>query len=150
MVKSYQGERIQQEKEIKQFYVHQYMTQQVITFSPEQTIDQVVNVLTYRNISGGPVCDEKKNLVGIISEGDCLKQVMNSAFSNVPSMSGYVKDHMVKEVKTLSPNQTIMQAAEQFLKLKIRRFPVMDEGKLVGQISQRDVMRAFQEMGMPG
>jgi CBS domain-containing protein len=146
MVKSYQGARIKEEKEIKQYFVREYMTQQLITFKPDQNIDEVVRILTYRSISGGPVCDENKKLVGIISEGDCLKQVMNTAYSNVPILSGKVKDHMVKEVEVLSPNHTIMQAAEKFLKLKVRRFPVMEDGKLVGQLSQRDVMRAFQDM----
>lgn len=146
MVKSYQGARTSEEKEFKQYLVKDYMTRQIVSFAPEQTINEVVRILTYRNISGGPVLDDQKKLIGIISEGDCLKQVMKSTYNNTPTMSGFVKDYMIKEVKTLHPNQTIMQAAEQFLEMKLRRFPVLEDGKLVGQLSQRDVMRAFDEM----
>jgi CBS domain-containing protein len=47
---------------------------------------------------------------------------------------------------TIPINTTILEAAEKFLNQKVRRFPVLDDGKLVGQISQRDIMRAFEEM----
>lgn len=146
MVKSFTGARVIEEKKIqKQALVKDYMTKQLITFRPEQTIDQVVSILIYKGISGGPVIDNSNNLVGIISEGDCLKQVIKGKYNNHPNLNGNVKEHMVKEVKTLKPNNTILEAAIAFLEQRIRRFPVLDNGKLVGQISQRDVMKAIED-----
>lgn len=146
MVKSYTGARTIEEKQMpKQALVKDYMTKQLITFKPEQTIDQVVSTLIYKGISGGPVVDESNNLVGIISEGDCLKQIIKGKYNNQPNLNGLVEEHMVKEVKTLKPDNTILEAATAFLEQRIRRFPVLDKGKLVGQISQRDVMKAIED-----
>lgn len=145
MVKSYQGFRKKEEKVIQQLLVKDYMTTQLIRFYPNQSIDEVVNILVYRNISGGPVVDENNKLIGIISEGDCLKEMVKGNYSNEPSLSGLVKDRMVKAVETLSPNHSILEAAIAFLDKKLRRFPVLENGELVGQISQRDVMRALEK-----
>ena len=118
------------------------MTRRLVTFSPDQTMDQVLDLLLAKNVSGGPVIDENNNLVGIISEGDCLKQVVRGKYNNVPTLSGYVRDYMATDVKSVSPDLNIFELAQMFLNLRIRRFPVMKDGKLIGQISQKDVMRA--------
>ncbi|MFT6166516.1 MAG: CBS domain-containing protein [Vicingaceae bacterium] len=146
MVKSFTGARTKEEKQIpKQALVKEYMSRQLITFKPKQSIDEVVSILIYKGISGGPVLDDSNNLVGIISEGDCLKQIIKGKYNNSPTLNGLVEDHMVTEVKTLQPDNTIMEAAVAFLEQRIRRFPVLDNGKLVGQISQRDVMKAIED-----
>lgn len=144
MVKSYQGYRKEQEKIIEQLLVKDFMTKQLIKFSPDQSIEEVVNILIYRNISGGPVVDESGDLVGVISEGDCLKELVRGRYSNQPQLSGFVKDRMVTKVETLSANDSILHAATAFLDKKVRRFPILENGKLVGQISQRDVMKAIE------
>lgn len=146
MVKSFIGARAKEEKQIpKQALVKEYMTRQLITFKPKQSIDEVVSILIYKGISGGPVVDDSNNLVGIISEGDCLKQIIRGKYNNSPTLNGLVEDHMVTEVKTLKPDNTILEATAAFLEERIRRFPVLDNGKLIGQISQRDVMKAIED-----
>ncbi len=146
MVKSFTGARTVEEKQPVQLLVKDYMTKQLVTFKPDQTIDPVVSVLIYKSISGGPVIDGLGHLVGVISEGDCLKQIIKGKYNNQPNLNGLVKDHMVTEVKTLEPNNTILEAAVAFLEQRIRRFPGLDNGKLVGQISQRDVMKAIEDL----
>ncbi|NNC82812.1 MAG: CBS domain-containing protein, partial [Flavobacteriales bacterium] len=49
-------------------------------------------------------------------------------------------------VKTIEPDKDIFEAAKQFLDMKIRRFPVLEEGKLIGQISQKDVLKAVMKL----
>ena len=142
MVMSYQGVRHTPKKETQQVQVRDYMTTKLITFRPDQPMSEVIAVLTEKNISGGPVVDDKGNLVGIVSEGDCLKQVVRGKYNNSPNHHGVVADHMTRDVKTVRPDLNIFELAQLFLNLKLRRFPVMSEGKLLGQISQRDVMRA--------
>lgn len=148
MVKSYQGVRKEEEKDYTPALVKNYMMKQLITFSPKQTVDEVVNVLVYRNISGGPVVDENQNLIGIISEGDCLKEIMRGHYNNDLTMSATVEEVMIKSVITIRAEDTIWDAATKFLEKKIRRFPVMHGEKLVGQISQRDVMKAVEELNL--
>jgi CBS domain-containing protein len=145
MVKSYRG--VEKAKEKKTIFravtVEDYMTRQLVTFRPDQTMDQVLDLLLAKNISGGPVIDENNNLVGIISEGDCLKEVVKGKYNNVPTLSGYVRDYMATDVKSVPPNLNIFELAQMFLNLRLRRFPVIKNGRLVGQISQKDVMRAM-------
>ena len=119
------------------------MTRRLVTFQPDQTMDQVLDLLLAKNISGGPVIDENNNLIGIISEGDCLKEVVKGKYNNVPTLSGYVRDYMATDVKSVSPDLNIFELAQMFLNMRLRRFPVMKDGRLLGQISQKDVMRAM-------
>jgi CBS domain-containing protein len=143
MVKSYRGvAQAPPKKEAQAVRVQDYMTRRLITFQPDQTMDQVINILTTKKISGGPVVDENNRIVGIISEGDCLKEVVRGKYTNTPSLSGKVSEHMTRNVKTIDPEMNIFDVAKLFLEAKLRRFPVVQDGKLLGQISQRDVMRA--------
>jgi len=150
MVKSFQGVRQVKPKKapIQPVHVQDYMTPKVklFTFHPDQTMDEVIDILIKKKISGGPVIDDGDKLVGIISEGDCLKEVVKGKYTNTPTLHGKVKEHMATDVKTMRPDMNIFEAAAMFLEMKLRRFPVLRDGKLLGQVSQRDVMRAVQNL----
>lgn len=148
MVKSFQGVRqAAPEKGCNQHIsVGEFMTQKLITFHPDQPMEEVSELLVKNNISGGPVVDDDYKLVGVISEGDCLKEVCRGKYNNMPNPSGKVRDYMAKEVKTIHPDMNILEAAKMFLNLKVRRFPVIKDGRLVGQISQRDIMKAVHDL----
>ena len=148
MVKSYIGVAVvkPKKKPLQPVTAEYYMARRLITFRPDQTIDHVVDTLLAKNISGGPVVDDNNNLVGVISEGDCLKEVVKGKYTNTPNLSGFVHEHMAKNVKFVSPDINIFELAQMFLNMKLRRFPVLKDGKLVGQISQKDVMRAVQKL----
>lgn len=152
MVKSYKGvEKVKEKKAVLQpVTVDDYMTRRLVTFTPEQTMDQVLDMLLKKKISGGPVVDENNNLIGVISEGDCLKEVVKGKYNNVPTLSGLVKDHMATDIKSVSPEMNIFDLAQMFLNMRLRRFPVLKNGKLVGQISQKDVMRAVIKLHHKG
>lgn len=143
-IKSFQGSRKQQQQTTTAtpLKVRDYMTTQLITFSPEQPIQEVVEALIKYKISGGPVINSNKELVGVISEGDCLKQLSESRYYNMPLEHDKVEKRMVKEVETIDGNMDIFDAANKFLNSKRRRFPIIERGKLVGQISQKDILKA--------
>ena len=128
---------------IPQILVKEYMSTSLISFKPDDTIDQVMEVLTKRKISGAPVIDASGALVGIISEVDCLKEIIKGKYTNTPKFPAKVSEYMSTDVLTLSPDLSIFDAASEFLIHKIRRFPVMKDGRLVGQISLSDIIRAF-------
>jgi CBS domain-containing protein len=146
MVKSFQGVREAPVKPTQPILVEDHMTTNLITFHPEDTIDHVIHVLTRRHISGAPVIDDEGTLVGMISEGDCLKEIIRGQYNNTPKFPSPVASYMTKDVITLSPDITIFDAANRFLTLKIRRFPVVKEGKLLGQISISDILRAIPQL----
>ena len=148
MVKSYRGAGSikSAEPKVQAVHVENYMTRRLVTFHPDHTMEHVIDTLLKKNISGGPVIDDNGKLCGIISEGDCLKEVVKGKYNNSPSLSGKVSEHMAKEVKTVTPDMNIFELADMFLTIKLRRFPVLQDGKLVGQISQKDVMKAVTKL----
>jgi len=126
--------------------VSDYMTTKLITFRPDQSVLEVMNSLIKNKISGGPVVNQKNELLGIISEGDCMKQISESRYYNMPMDNMLVEKHMVHEVETIDGNMNVFDAATKFIESKRRRFPIVENGKLVGQISQKDVLKAALQL----
>ena len=145
-IKNFQGARTPQSKENMSLKVSDYMTTNLITFTPDQSIESVMQSLIKYRISGGPVVNAKKELIGIISEGDCIKQISESRYYNMPIQDQTIEKYMVKNVDTIDGNMNIFDAANKFLASKRRRFPIVENGQLVGQISQKDVLKAAMEM----
>ena len=132
--------------EVNAFKVSDFMSRDLITFRPEQLVDEVIQSLIKNKISGGPVVNAKNELVGIISEGDCLKDISESRYHNLPMQQHKVEERMVKNVETIDGNMNVFDAANKFLESKIRRFPIVENGKLVGQISQKDILVAALQL----
>ena len=147
-IKSFQGKReTNQEKMGAQILVSDYMTTNLITFKAEDSLEHVIGQLIAHKISGGPVVNDKNELIGIISEGDCIKHISDSMYYNMPMDStNTVEKNMVSEVETINKNMNIFDAATKFISSKIRRFPIVENGKLIGQISQKDILKAALKM----
>lgn len=142
-IKSFQGARKNQDSTVSlPLKVRDYMSRDLIVFNPEQSIEEVIQALINNKISGGPVVNNNRELVGMISEGDCLKQISESRYYNMPMHQDKVEKRMIKDVETIDGNMNIFDAANKFLSARRRRFPVLENGKLVGQISQKDVLKA--------
>lgn len=120
------------------------MTKKLITFTPETQVLNAIDTLISYRISGAPVLDDEGNLVGMLSEIDCMETFVQSAYYN--EIGGLVKDFMSTEVKSISSSMGIVDLAEYFLETHFRRLPVVDNGKLVGQVSRRDVLRTIQKL----
>ncbi len=121
--------------------VREYMARKLLTLKSDTEILDVVAFLLKHKISGAPVVDNKEHLVGVISEKDCLNLLAKGVNANVPH--GSVAEFMTTEVETISPDIDLYYAAGLFLKSNYRRFPVVEDGVLVGQISRRDILRAI-------
>ncbi len=145
---NFQGKRTAVQKNNSEpILVSDYMTKKVVAFKEEQPIEEVIETLINNRISGGPVVNEKNELIGIISEGDCMKQISESRYYNLPiDNNNTVGKAMVREVETIDGNMNIFDAANKFLESKRRRFPIVENGKLVGQISQKDVLKAAMKL----
>lgn len=131
---------------LKSVKVCDYMTTKLITFSPETSIAEAIKVLIKSNISGAPVVNESNQLLGILSEGDCLKSVLAGSYHE--EMGGNVSDFMTTQVEVIDAEADIIKVSEIFIKQRRRRLPVIRNGELVGQISRRDVLRAVNEFNL--
>ena len=147
-IKSFQGARKQQQNttDAAAFRVCDFMTKDLITFKPDQMVEDVIQSLIKYKISGGPVVNDNYELIGVISEGDCLKDISESRYYNMPMEQHKVENRMIKNVETIDGNMNVFDAANKFLESKIRRFPIVENGKLVGQISQKDILKAALEL----
>lgn len=140
------------------------MTKDIVTVSPESTIDEAAKLMSSRNVSGIPVVDDKNALVGIITEGDLLgkhKQIsppgyieflggiiftesQDSFFSELKRyVATQVKDLMTKEVVTVGPEATKEEIATVMDRDGIKRLPVVQDGELVGIISRADLIKCM-------
>lgn len=122
--------------------VRDYMNREAITLSPETNLFQAIDVLVVNRISGAPVVDAQGNLVGVLSESDCLRGILNEAYFE--ETCGTVKSLMSEAVKTIDADADILKAAAHFVEHGRRRLPVTEQGRLVGQISRRDLLRALK------
>ena len=143
-IKSFQGKRTAApQKETAKILVSDYMTTKLITFKANDSLDHVIQQLIENKISGGPVINDKNELIGIISETDCIKHISESKYYNMPAdTNNIVSKYMVTDVDTIDKNMNIFDAAFKFISSRRRRFPVIEKGKLIGQLSQRDVLNA--------
>ncbi len=126
---------------LEKFCVRHYMARQLTTFEPENEILHAVYMLTQNNISGAPVVDQDKQLIGILTEKDCMQVVLNATYHS--EYGGVVADFMTADVEVMSSEDSIVEAAERFLEQPYHRYPVLENKRLVGQISRSDVLRAL-------
>ncbi|OMH36143.1 CBS domain-containing protein [Motiliproteus sp. MSK22-1] len=124
--------------------VSDYMTDYVMTFTADTDLFQAIGTMLERKISGAPVLDKEGNVIGILSEWDCLKRILHGSYYE--EVGGTVGDYMQTEVLTISPNDDIVDVADNITKKGWRRsIPVMDNGKLVGILSCPDILKVIYD-----
>lgn len=121
--------------------IRTYMSRELITLTPEMEINRAMNLLIDNRISGAPVLDAIGNLLGMLSQKDCFKAALHASYYR--EWGGSVADYMSSNPVSLDADLDLVEAAEVFLASSFRRFPVMSEGRLVGQISRSDLLRAL-------
>jgi CBS domain-containing protein len=125
----------------KPILVREVMATGLVTLQPGTPIFQAITLLLKNRVSGAPVVDEDGQLVGVLSEKDCLRVFVNEAFFS-QNAGGPVSDYMTRNIQKVDPDDDVFKAADVFLKNSFRRLPVVEDGRLVGQISRRDVLKA--------
>jgi len=129
---------------IKSAKVRDYMSGRLVTFSPQTDVLDAMRELVHHKISGAPVIDDHGHLVGMLSEFDCLKVVLAAGYHGDPG--GPVAELMAPGVKTVDADMSIVDLAQLFQESRLRRYPVLKDNRVVGQISRRDVLRALLEL----
>ncbi|HOO09309.1 MAG TPA: CBS domain-containing protein [Cyclobacteriaceae bacterium] len=82
----------------------------LVTFSPGQTIQEVIDIIVDKKISGAPVLDEAGKLIGMLSEKDCLK-IITDQDNEQPVDARKVSDYMTADVKTVPPDSDVVSDA---------------------------------------
>jgi len=110
----------------------------------EDNVLDAMQVIIDNKISGVCVVDIDANLVGILSEMDCLRAALGAIYNN--SSIGIVRDYMATENLVVAhPDEDIVDVAQDMLKKNKRRRPVVENGKLIGQITCRQLLSAVKK-----
>ena len=129
---------------LKSILVKDYMSKTLVKFKPDTSVLDAVHELVEHRIAGAPVVDDAGNLVGMLSELDCLKVALQAGYHG--TYGGPVSDFMSNDVETVNAEMSIVDLASKFLDSRFRRFPVTDNNRLIGQVSRRDVLRALEAL----
>lgn len=127
---------------LRSCFVKDYMTKTLVTFKPDTNVLDAIHALVEHRIAGAPVVDDQGNIVGMLSEFDCIKVALHAGYHG--DYGGPVSDYMSRDVTTVNAQMSIIDLAQKFADDGYRRFPVTDNNRLVGQISRRDVLRALE------
>jgi len=117
------------------------MNKDFLTLDPEMDVLRAAKLLIKHDISGAPVLDKHGRLVGMLTERDCMQVALQGFYHGEPG--GQVKKHMSPNPEYVGPDKSIITLTEMFINGRFQRYPVVDNGRLVGVIARWDVMRAL-------
>ena len=117
-----------------------FMTPNLVTVRPEASIEEAIDLLLREQISGLPVLDDDGRLVGVITEFALLAIAYDRRVKNHT-----VSQHMTRELITVDIDDPVSRVADLCIVHRVRRVPVVKEGRMVGVIARRDVLRALVE-----
>ena len=118
--------------------VKSIMTYDVITIKEDTQIYKVISILVDNNISGLPVLTDDGSLIGIVTEKDVMKLMLNA---DVKDMTKPVSEIMVSDVVSFNEEDDVTIVYKCLMENVFRRVPILSEGKLVGIVSRRDIIK---------
>jgi CBS domain-containing protein len=113
------------------------MTRKVATIRPEASAQEAAQLLDEKRISGAPVVDAESKIIGIITEADIISKVNRDGLR--------VADIMSHDVIAISEETPVSEIAALLAARKIKRVPVVRDGKLVGIVSRADIVHAVAQ-----
>lgn len=121
--------------------IRPWMRTDLLTVSPETPVIEAVALLIRNDLSGAPVLGPTGALVGVVTAKDCFRAALHASYYQ--GAHEIVADFMTREVETIPADTDLVTAAQMFLERSFRRFPVVEEGRLIGVLSRMDLLRAL-------
>lgn len=134
---------------LKSINLRDYMLKHPVTIKPEANVYEAMQIISDNKISGVCVVEDGNKLVGILSEMDCLRAVLSAVYNE--DGFGAVSDYMTADNLVVAhPGEDIVDVAQDMLRQNKRRRPVVEDGRLIGQITIRQLLKAVQEFRSVG
>jgi len=125
----------------------QLMSTSVITISPDEDIYEAMRMMALNNITGLPVIEDDGTLLGIITEKDILVLLYsNLEDPDMDRVVGTVGQFMTRHVISFGPEDSLANIGECLSTNDFRRVPILYDGKLIGIISRKDVIRYIRDL----
>lgn len=125
--------------------INDCMRRNPLTINREANLVQAIERIVEYKLTGLTVTDDEGKAVGILSELDCIKAVLTALYNDGDPEHALVKDAMSTDLATCSPDDNIVEVAQDMLNTRQRRRPVLRDGKLVGQVSSSNILWALME-----
>src|SRR5690606_24952125 len=122
--------------------VRDYMNREAVTLSPETHLFQAIDILLTNRLCSAPVVDASGSLVGVLSESDCLQGILSGAYFE--ESCGTVRSLMSEVVAAIDADAHILKVAGYCVNHRRRRVRVIGQGRVVRQISRRDLLRVLK------
>jgi CBS domain-containing protein len=116
------------------------MSRDVVSVHPDTPITKVLELLVENDITGVPVVESDGQLVGIVTEKDMIGVLFGQE-----TPSGTARDYMTEDVLSFDENDDIIAVCECLTANHLRRVPILADGRLVGIISRRDLIKYIIE-----
>jgi CBS domain-containing protein len=121
-----------------------HMLKHPVSVNVESDMGEAIRLIIDNKISGLCVVDDDNRLVGILSELDCLRAMLSASYNE--GGIGMVREYMALDnLVVANPHEDITDVAQDMLRKNKRRRPVVEDGKLVGQITCRQLLSAVQD-----
>src|SRR5690625_1309620 len=130
-IKNYKQKEIDDHPPIVKRTVKDYMSTNLITFSPDTNVLEITKVLLDKRITGAPVIDDDGNIIGLIDDKDCLRIVVDTLYHNQPIMSHTAREYMSNVMRTININTENTEVANNFLTTPSKRMIVIDEESMI-------------------
>ena len=128
--------------------VRDYMSNRLASLREKQDIREAVKIFTERNLFGGAVEDNRGNLVGILSVTDCIDVALRSGYHS--GWRGTVGERMSRDIRTVDADENNLTVAKMFMDDHYRRYPVVEDNRVIGVITRLDVLKALSKIGESG
>ena len=124
--------------------VEEFMDKKFVSLHADLDVYQAIDIFLDKVVTSSVVVNDHMQVVGILSEKDCLKLMTKGSYYQLPS--GKVADFMTKDVYCIPGYTDIFKIADIFIHHSFRRLIVTDEdNKVIGQITRRDMLRIIKQ-----
>jgi CBS domain-containing protein len=129
---------------LKSVLVKDYMTADPLAFHPDMEVLGAIHQLLEHRLSGAPVVDRMGQLVGFLSEKDCLKVALSASYYE--ERGGQVSQFMTPSVVTIDADSSLTDAVDLFVNRPFHCLPVVRDARLIGQLTRHDALRALETL----
>ena len=125
--------------------INDCMRRKPMTIHVDANLVEAIEIIVEHKLTGLTVTDTDGHPVGILSELDCMQAILTAIYNEGDPEHAMVRDAMCAELNVCKPTDSIVEVAQAMLSTRQRRRPVIEDGKLVGQVSSSNILWALME-----